>query len=164
MGPATLLELQGSGTALVSELAVLGGALCYAINSIIARRRPAGHALVTAAGVMLLASLVMLPAAAVLEGFAVPELAPLPAAAVGFLGLVSTALATVVFFKLIAVAGPSFLSLINYLIPLWAVLIGMIFLAETPDWGALAALALILTGIALSETRGRARPRPIRSG
>ena len=164
MGPAALLELQGGGTALVSELAVLGGAVCYAINSIIARRRPEGHALVAAAGVMLLASLAMLPAAAVLEGFAVPELAPLPAAAVGFLGLVSTALATVVFFKLIALAGPSFLSLINYLIPLWAVLIGMIFLAESPDWGALAALALILTGIALSETGGRASPRPIRSG
>ena len=107
---------------------------------------------------------VFVPAAAVLEGFTVPELAPGPAAAVGFLGLVSTALATVVFFRLIALAGPSFLSLINYLIPLWAVLIGMIFLAEIPDWGALAALALILSGIALSEARGRPRPRPIQSG
>ena len=164
MGPEALLELRGAGTALLSELAVLGGAVCYAVNTIIARHRPDGHALVAASGVTLVASFLMVPFAAATGGFAIAEIAPLPAAAVGFLGVVSTALAGVVYFKLVAVAGPSFLSIINYLIPVWAVLIGALFLAEEPEWSALAALALILCGIALGERRGRDKRESVRSG
>lgn len=160
MGPTALLELRGSGAALFSELAVLCGAICYAVNTIIARHRPDGHALVAGAGVILVASLVMAPTAALTDGFVFADIAPLPAAAVGFLGIVSTALATVVYFKLVAAAGPSFLSLINYLIPLWAVMIGMVFLGESPEWSSLAALALILSGIGLSEAGSRRRAPP----
>jgi drug/metabolite transporter (DMT)-like permease len=164
MGPEALLASRGGGTALLYELAVLGGAICYAVNTIIARRRPAGDASVAAAGVTLLAGLLMVPTAAATGGFAVAEIAPLPAAAVAFLGLVSTALAGVVYFKLVAAAGPSFLSLINYLIPLWAVLIGAAFLGEEPEWSALAALALILSGIGLSERRGRVKDSAVPPG
>jgi len=155
VGPAVLLELSGSGTTLVSELAVLGGALCYAVNTIIARRRPESEALAVSAGVALTACLVMAPAAAA-TGLPDPAQLPLSAViAVIVLGVVSTATATVVYFKLITLAGPSFLSLINYLIPAWAVLMGALFLGERPAWTALAGLALILSGIALAETRGR---------
>jgi len=155
MGPAVLLELSGSGAVLLSELAVLGGAVCYAVNTIIARRRPESDALVVTAGVSLVACLIMAPASA-LTGL--PDLGRIPASAliaVVILGVVSTATATVVYFKLITLAGPSFLSLINYLIPAWAVLAGMLFLGERPDWTALAGLAFILSGIALAETKGR---------
>lgn len=155
VGPAVLLELGGSGTTLVSELAVLGGALCYAVNTIIARRRPESDALAVSAGVALTACLVMAPAAA---ATGLPDPLRLPASAViavVWLGVVSTATATVVYFKLITLAGPSFLSLINYLIPAWAVLMGALFLGERPAWTALAGLVLILSGIGLAETRGR---------
>ncbi len=117
MGPAVLLELRGSGAVLLSELAVLGGAVCYAVNTIIARRRPESDALVVTAGVSLVACLIMAPASAFTG---LPDLSQVPASAliaVVILGVVSTATATVVFFKLITLAGPSFLSLINYLIP-----------------------------------------------
>jgi drug/metabolite transporter (DMT)-like permease len=155
MGPAVLRELSGSGTVLLSQLAVLGGALCYAVNSIIARHRPQSDALVTATGVALVASLVLAPGAA-LTGLPDPRQLPASAlAAVAVLGVISTATATVVYFKLITLAGPSFLSLINYLIPAWAVLVGMLFLGERPAWTALAGLAFILCGIALAETKGR---------
>ena len=155
VGPEALLELGGTGTALLSELSVLGGALCYAANTIIARRRPESDPLVATAGVMVVASLLMVPLA-VGSGVPAPgEMTLAAALAVLALGLVSTALATVVYFKLITVAGPTFLSLINYLIPLWAVAVGMIFLGEQPQWSALAALALILTGIGLSESGRR---------
>ena len=155
MGPAVLLELSGSGTVLLSELAVLGGAVCYAVNTIIARHRPKSDALVAAAGVALVACLIMTPASA-LTGLPDPGEIPASAAiALAVLGVVSTATATVVYFKLIALAGPSFVSLINYLIPAWAVLIGTLFLGERPEWTALAGLAFILSGIALAETKGR---------
>ena len=155
IGPAALLEIQVGGTVLVSQLAVLGGAVCYAISAIIARHRPPSDALVAAVGVTLLACLITLPVSAA-DGL--PDLSAVPAPALIallVLGIVCTATATVVYFKLIALAGPSFLSLINYLIPAWAVLIGMVFLGERPEWTALAGLAFILAGIALAETKGR---------
>ncbi len=157
MGPEALLELRGSGTVLLSELAVLGGAVCYAINTIVARRRPADDPLSTAAGVVLLASAIMIPLALVGTPVPVAEIPVNAAIAVGVLGVVSTALATVVYFRLVSAAGPTFVSLINYLIPLWALLGGVIFLDERPEWTALAALALILSGIALSEIKGRTK-------
>lgn len=151
IGPEAVLQATGSD--LPSKLAVLAGALCYAVATIIARHRPDGDALVAAAGVAIAASVVMAPVAAVNGGLLASPIAPASLAAVAVLGLVSTAMATVVYFKLIALAGPSFLSLINYLIPLWAVLVGMIVLGEQPEWKALGALALVLSGIALSELK-----------
>jgi drug/metabolite transporter (DMT)-like permease len=155
IGPEALLQLRGEGTALIYQLAVLGGAVCYAINAIVARHRPPADPLVAAAGVMLMGSLVMLP----IGGPAAPEqLASAPAvpfAAMIALALIATAIATVVFLKLVAVAGPSFTSFINYLIPVWALLMGMIFLGEEPQPTTFVALVLILAGIGLSEVGNR---------
>ncbi len=152
IGPASLAQLGGSGEFLVAQLAVLGGAICYAVNTIVARRRPEADAWVTAAVVLAIATVVSSPFAAAQPLF---EDIPVQAViAVVLLGLISTAAATVIYFKLVALAGPTFLSLINYLIPLWAVGMGMVFLGERPDWNALLALVLILFGIALSQ-RGK---------
>jgi drug/metabolite transporter (DMT)-like permease len=151
MGKDALNAWQGSDVSLLAELAVLGGALCYAINTIISRHRPKGDTVVAAAGVTLVASSIMLPSA----GFSdmpwhlSPSLTSLLAMTV--LGVTSTGLATVVYFKLIESAGPTFLSLINYFIPLWAVAVGAFFLGERPGWNALAGLLLILSGVALSQ-------------
>jgi drug/metabolite transporter (DMT)-like permease len=155
VGPEALLELRGQGTELLYQLAVLGGAICYAINTIIARHRPPADPLVAAAGVMLAGSALMLPigGAAASTQLAVAPLMPL--AAMLALSIVATAIATVVFLKLVAIAGPSFTSFINYLIPVWAVLMGMLFLGEEPSLRIFIALALILAGIALSEAGSR---------
>jgi drug/metabolite transporter (DMT)-like permease len=77
------------------------------------------------------------------------------------LSIVATAIATVVFLKLVTVAGPSFTSFINYLIPVWALLMGVVFLGERPGTRVVVGLVLILSGIALSEIGSRrsiARP------
>jgi drug/metabolite transporter (DMT)-like permease len=63
----------------------------------------------------------------------------------------STALATVVHFRLIRSAGPTFVSQINYPIPLWAVAVGILFLDEALEPSHLYALALILGGILASR-------------
>ncbi len=157
IGPEAVQELTGAGSHLLPKLAVLAGALCYAVATIIARRGPESDALVAATGVAIAASLIMVPVAAPVAAFDDSLMGShVPAAslvAIAILGVISTALATVVYFKLISLAGPSFLSLINYLIPLWAVLVGMIVLGEQPEWRALGALALVLSGIALSELK-----------
>ena len=151
MGPDALRELGGSGSELLSQLAVLSGAVCYAANTIIARKLPATHPLVASTCVMLVASALMVPIAAVLDQ---PwRLAP-PAiglASLLWLGLASTALATVVYFTLIASAGPTFVSLMNYVIPVVAVAAGVALLGEEPELAHLLALLLILAGIAWSQ-------------
>jgi drug/metabolite transporter (DMT)-like permease len=159
LGPTALLELQGQGGVLLYELAILGGAVCYAINAVLARHRPPADPQVAAAGVTLAGAVLMLPIG--LPG-APTELAAAPAVplwALAALTVVATSIATVVFLKLVVIAGPSFTSFINYLIPVWAVLMGMAFLGERPGAGALIALVLILGGIGVSEL-GRRRTIP----
>jgi drug/metabolite transporter (DMT)-like permease len=158
-GPEALLELRGQGTRLLSELAVLGGAVFYAINAIIARRRPKSDSLTVSTAVLLVATAMMLPITPGIKPVLVAEVTGLTGFAVLFLGLVSTALGTIVLFKLIAIAGPGFMSLTNYLIPPWAVLVGFVFLGEVPRWPTLLAMALILSGILIAERRGFRRAR-----
>ena len=109
----------------------------------------------TAAGVLLISA----PLASVgwlLRGAPLP-----PAPALGpttgpvALGLLSTGLATVIYFRVVSRAGPGFLSLINYLIPVYAVIIGALFLGESLSARAMLALAVILTGVVVSQRGGR---------
>jgi drug/metabolite transporter (DMT)-like permease len=80
--------------------------------------------------------------------------------AVALLGVFSTATAAVVYFRLISRAGPTFVAQLNYLIPLWAVLVGMLFLGETLQPSHLYALFLILCGILVTQLE-RTRPEPL---
>jgi drug/metabolite transporter (DMT)-like permease len=75
-------------------------------------------------------------------------------AAIVWLGIGPTALATLLYFKLIASAGPTFMALVNYLTPVVALLAGVGLLGEQPGSGALAGLSLILLGIAVSRRGG----------
>ncbi len=155
VGPQALLQVRGEGTELVYQLAILGGAICYAINAILARHRPPADPLVAAAGVMVAGSLVMLPIGGPAAPAALASAPAAPFAAMIALSLIATAIATVVFLKLVTIAGPSFTSFINYLIPVWALLMGVTFMGERPEPTVLLALALILGGIGLSEVGQR---------
>ena len=158
LGPEALEHIRGTGNALLGQLACLGGALCYAGNSIVTKRMPTTHALVAAAWTTTIAAVLML---AVAFAFDRPwELRPDPAAVASgiWLGIGPTAIATLVYFRLIARAGPSFMSLVNYLSPVVALSTGALLLDEPLRPGVLVALALILTGIAMA-TRWDARRR-----
>lgn len=146
------------GYHLPSMLAVLAGAICYGISAIVARLKAPRDAIVSATGVTVVAALLALPFTPMPAGAAVHELDGIRLGAVGFLGLFSTAAAAVVYFRLIRSAGPAFVSLLNYLIPLWAVAVGIALLGERPRITDLYALGIILAGIGVSQLdrRGRA--------
>ncbi|HEV7822866.1 MAG TPA: DMT family transporter, partial [Burkholderiales bacterium] len=76
-------------------------------------------------------------------------------AAIVWLGVGPTALATILYFKLIASAGPTFMAMVNYLSPIVALLAGVLFLGERPGPSAISGLSLILLGIALSRRPAR---------
>jgi drug/metabolite transporter (DMT)-like permease len=80
-----------------------------------------------------------------------------------FLGVFSTAVAAILYFRLVKLAGPSFVSQLNYLIPLWAVAIGVVFLGERPEPKHLLALVLILGGVLMAQLESR-RARENRAG
>lgn len=164
IGPEALLELKGQGTAFWAQIAALIAAFCYAANAIIARHRPAFDPIVAAAGTMIVGAVLMVPIGiwdlpAQLSNASASGLVAGVALAV-----LASAVAPVVFLRLISAAGPSFVAFINYLIPLWAVLTGILLLGEEPRWTALMALALILGGLALSEIAGQREAAKLREG
>ena len=151
MAPGAGFGLEGPGVALLAQCAIIVGAVCYAINTIIARHCPVSDSLIAAAGTAIAANLLLIPIAwkdlpSVFGSFDLASFL-----AVVILGVVSTALAPILYFHLIRLAGPTFFSLTNYLIPVWALLIGVLFLEESPGWTAFAGMALILGGIAVSQ-------------
>lgn len=159
LGPDALLGIGDPGGALLPMLAVLAGAISYAVSAILARLRPPSAALPTAAATMVIASGLMLPSVArdaSIHLGTLPGWAPL--GAVLALGVFSTALAGIVYFGLVKEAGPAFVSQLNYLIPLWAVVMGVAFLGEKPAPQQLYALILILGGILVTRLEGRRLP------
>ncbi len=160
MGPSAILEIGSSGKTLMAQFAVLGGALCYALGTIIARLRPESSDLLTSTMVLIFASLITLPFSFISpdageNSFIFAEITPAAAGAALFLGLIATGLATVLYFKLLRSAGATFLSMINYLIPVWALLAGVLLLQESVSSQAIVALSIILLGIAVSQVRRR---------
>ncbi|MCY4641539.1 MAG: DMT family transporter [Gammaproteobacteria bacterium] len=155
LGPAAIAELGGSAHVFFPMLAVLGGALCYAVNSILAKRLPGESLFAMSASVLTVASLIMLPAWFVAEGDWTFRVTSIEFLSVVLLGTFPTALATLIYFAVIARAGPSFLSQINYLIPVLAVFMGTAFLGEPFSIRASFALVIILASIAVA---GRGNP------
>jgi len=138
---------------IVYPLAVLCGALCYAANSVMTRLMARGDVLVASTGTLLLASIVAFPVAIYLDRPWMLEPSVSSVAAIVWLGAGPTAVATLCYFRLIGLAGPTFMSLVNYLSPPVAVLLGVFIMGETPHYNAYAGLALILAGIAVSQFR-----------
>jgi drug/metabolite transporter (DMT)-like permease len=147
------IDVAGRPGEMLGAALVLVATLGYAIAPLIVSRRladldPLGP--VTAS--LVLATVVLLPAA--VGGW--PSALPSPAAlaALAVLGIVCTALGLVVFFELIAAAGPNRASVITYFNPLVAVVSGMLVLDERLGAMTIVGLLLILGGSWLSTGTG----------
>ncbi len=149
--------LGGAMTAakLFGVMAVLGAAFSYSLNSVYARRVSTANPMTLAAGVLLVGGALSVPAAIPDLPAAVASIDARSIGAVLFLGLLCTGLASVLYFRLIQGPGPAFVSLVNYLIPAWAVVAGALFLNERITAELTSGLALILAGIAISEFGGK---------
>lgn len=148
----------GDGAVLGAQMACVAASCCYACGSIITRLCPPVSTMSFAAAGLICASLVLLPLALYVEG--PPD--AISARAIGgvlYLALLPTGAATIMLTVLIRRAGPPFLSLVNYQVPVWAVLIGVVILAEALPGHFITALAIILGGVAISQFVGRARAR-----
>lgn len=154
IGPAKILESGGGDIENIARLACIIASFCYAIGSIITRLSPKGPQMAFSSAGLILAAIMLIPTALIFEG--VPTM-PSTTALIGvvYLGLFPTALATVLLVYIIKAAGPPFLSLVNYQVPVWAVVIGMIVLDEALPGQFVWALGLILLGLAVSQIKLR---------
>ena len=147
-GPAAI-----SGNAVNSvtgQLAVLGAALSYAFASIFGRQLNRFDPQVSATGMLTASSVLMIPFALVFEPL--PSSLPglLSTASVVALGVACTALAYLFYFKILAKAGSSNLSLVTFLIPPSAIIMGVVFLNERLAVEDYIGIALILAGMAIA--------------
>ena len=134
----------------LAKIACVMAAGCYAIGAICTRLCPEVDRLSMAAAVLLLASLVQIPLALSVEG--VPrDVGLVPLLALLYLGVLPTAAAQFLLTMVIREAGPVFMSLVNYQVPLWSVFLGAIILSEPLPPSLLLAMVLILGGVMLSQ-------------
>lgn len=148
---------EGGGREFWSGLAIFTAASCYAVNSILIKRLPRFSPMVGACGVLIMASLVMFPFWLIV-GYEDNNISQDSMFSVIWLGIGPTGIATIILFAVIGRAGPTFLSTINYLIPVVAFLCGAWLLSEPVSWQHFVALASILGGIGITRIRVNRAP------
>jgi drug/metabolite transporter (DMT)-like permease len=154
IGPGALSGLgSGGATLILAQVAILGAAVSYAMASLYGRRFRAMPPLVPAAGMLCGSTILVLPVALLVDRPWVfsPDLASV--AAVLGLALLSTALAYVLYFRILTLAGSTNLMLVTFLIPVSAILLGTLFLSERLEPAAVAGMALIFAGLAAVDGR-----------
>lgn len=156
IGPEALSEAANSS--LLAQFAVLIATFCYATNAVLTRRAPPIRPRVFAAGTLLAAAVIATPLM-LLTDIKTDEWTLAGVANVIGLGLGPTGLAGILIILMIQRAGAGFMALTNYITPIWAVVVGAVLFGERLGSEALIALAIILTGVAIS----RRKPRKVES-
>lgn len=147
--------LAGLGHAIWAQLAILGAALSYAFANVFGRRFRSMELdpVVTAAGMVTGSSALLIPLALSVDGLPGADVPGQVWLAAIVLGVVSTGLAYVLYFRVLARAGATNISLVTFLVPVSAVLLGWLFLAETLGPAHLLGVVLIALGLALIDGR-----------
>ena len=153
LGSASLASLGGS---FFGEVAIVGAAFAYACSSVFARRfSKLGLApLVTATGLLTCSTVILFPVAMVIDR---PWNLPFPGievvlSVVGF-AVLATAFAYLLYFRIVATAGATNLMLVTFLMPVTAILLGVLVLHETLEPRHIAGMALIAIGLLAIDGR-----------
>ena len=156
VGVATMLGPAATGVLTApawAMLCVIGGAMSYGFAVVFAKRFSAMPPLVTATGQLTASSALMLPVVLVIDGVPEVTLSGETWAAIAALAVISTALAYILYFRVLAIAGAVNGSLVTLLVPPSAILLGWLFLSERLDAFAWMGLALIGSGLVVLDGR-----------
>jgi len=150
VGPAAL-----SGTSAVwGEVAVIGASCAYGFGGVYSRRFKDLPTMVAATGQITGGAAILLPLALVVDR---PWTLAMPGwevwASLLAIALVNTALAYVVYFKMVATVGVTYISLVTFLIPIIALLLGALFLQESITIEAVSGMAIVALGLAAIDGR-----------
>lgn len=151
MGPALLEQL---GTHLFAQLASIGAAISYGFAAVYGRRFRGLPPLTVAIGQLTASTLILLPIVALIDQpwrLAVPSW-PVLGAMLG-LGVVSTGIAFVIYFRVLARNGATNISLVTFLVPVSAILLGALVLGEALEPLEFVGFGLIALGLAAIDGR-----------
>jgi len=160
VGGEALLQSGASLWPVLGQIAIVAAAISYSFGGVFGRRfRSLGVTpMQTATGQVTASSAIILPLALIVDQ---PWTLPAPSlsAALSLTGLavLSTALAYILYFRVIATAGATNAMLVTFLIPVSAILLGVMFLGETLASRHIAGMALIAAGLIAID--GRLLPR-----
>lgn len=144
VGFDSLAMQAGAGLAIAASL---GAAFCYALASNYAKSAKAVEPFANAHGSMWGASLLMVPLMVLVPTPAMPDAGI--ATVVLALGVVCSGVAYLLYFRLIGDIGAAPALTVTFLIPLFGVLWGWLFLGEAIGWHTLAGAAVVIVGTAL---------------
>lgn len=148
-------DLQGSS--LTGALAAIGAGLGYGISMTYTRRHLTGiPPLAAAAGQLTAGAVILAPLALTATTIDGLSLTPSRVASVVLLGAVGTGLAYLLLYGAIGELGATKASLVTYLIPVVAVVVGVVVLSEPFEWRLVIGGGVTVAGIALVTTRRRA--------
>lgn len=145
--------LSGLGGDFWYQLAILGGATCYAINAVIYKYLIGVPRLTLTTLTITFGVLPLIPFALVIDGAFTLDYSVKALSATVLLGLVHTSAAAFILFALIKRQGATFFSQINLLVPLFGVLWAFLIFSEEPAINALVALFFILSGVVVAQRR-----------
>lgn len=151
IGPGVLRGIDGQ---IVAQLAVVGAALSYAFAGVFGRRFRHSPPMITAAGQLTGSVLLMIPLALIVDR---PWTEPVPEVKTWVawlsLALLSSALAYVIYFRILATAGASNVILVTLLVPVSATVLALAFLGESIRRLEITGMALIALGLAVTDGR-----------
>ncbi|MBB4303024.1 drug/metabolite transporter (DMT)-like permease [Rhodobium orientis] len=155
IGPGALLSFDPGNMQLLGALAVVSASFGYASQAVTVRLMRPMAGLERATGMIIASSAMALPLALVTapDGYAAERAETL--ASLALLGIFPTAIAGIVLFPLIASAGAGFTALTNYLVPAFALAVGVSFLGEHFTSTDFAGFAMVLAGITFARPRRR---------
>jgi drug/metabolite transporter (DMT)-like permease len=145
IGPSAL----SGGATLLGILAMFGLTLCYAVANIYVRRIPTADPMRLALGQQSFSAVFATPLALGIVGAGAFAAVPQHAGAVIGLGLIATALPILLYMRLLRAAGPAKSSMTGYLVPLFAIMIGVTVLGETLLLRQMIGGAIVMLGIAI---------------
>ena len=149
IGTSNLGVTEG-GIETLARVACVTAAFCYACGSIATRQCPPVNELALSTGSLMVAALILTPIALIFDGL--PKQPSFTGTmAILYLGLIPTALAFIIKVAVTRSAGPSFMTLTNYQVPVWSVVFRSLFLGEILPVTLFIALGLILLGLAITQ-------------
>lgn len=146
--------LSGLGNSTIGQLAVLGGTISYGFSSVFGRRFTKVPAIETARGQLTMSSIMVLPLALFFDQpwqLSSPSLQAW--LSIIALAILCTAIAYLLFFQILAKAGAVNVSLVTFLVPPSAILLGMVVLGETLELRHVIGMAVIMLGLIVMDGR-----------
>lgn len=146
-------SLIGVKATFLGIIAILAATTSYAIGFVYSKKHIIGiKPLVASTSQLFLATLFLLPLSLIFENpssiISAPNKAILSILGLSILG---TAFAFIIFYKIIEVTSATYLSMVNYIVPIFGVILGIVVLGERLSWNSALGCLVILIGVMIAN-------------